>query len=747
MTGVLLVLLLQRILAPAAVVLLLLRLDAVQALVAPGGHRVASSLLASSPIARLRSAQTSFRGGVVVVEGWNRPSSSFCLWAQHRRRDDAAFQMDPSAPLEQPGEPDYSSRKMVGDDGNNNWIERSFPLAYSKAGGGVENADENIIDYDLGLDGTSWGTGALSKRMYEAMLQKTVFDASSRDIQRAFKLCAMDFTAKEAVRAALQQNGLELILNENEQDQGMWGSVDSIRLLEDDENNKDGTVVMYDDWEDCVDRWSPGQDFSFVARQVPAKIAPLTLDQLLEALDPDGSLQKQAQEAGLDMPVMDDIHSLAQLVQENRRRVHDDAPQGVTPSNADIFDGTDAAGYRVLSASDLLQHEQEERVVMHVMDAMVSHGCLIVDLGDDAAGILARVWTTAEDFFERVSNDSTSEATTTIPPLQTASATGSSHAKVGYANYADMEFLETRRRLHDGTLLPVNVVSDETALCQAMDVVANVVQAVTRVAVAAASQEVGIPTATAVEGARKLAEELLDNGRRLLATNHNAKDDDDDAVDVSMSPHRLCRYSATNTNTNSSTTTTSNPPTAREIFGAHTDSTFVTAVPVAAVAGLEVYDEAAEQWYRPELMARRHWRARTLSLGNDPDGLTENMPRRVDDGDDNSNNLDTTNHVTVPWHARYVVLMPGELMQLATRNEIMAAVHRVVVATDRPRLSVPLLFRGRPQQIYNCQRYLGGTMDSALQQECDGLSLREIHDALQQQPTKKPKVAILSEDE
>jgi hypothetical protein len=38
----------------------------------------------------------------------------------------------------------------------------------------------------------------------------------------------------------------------------------------------------------------PGQGFSFVVHQVPAKMAELSLDQLLSALDLDGLLHQQA---------------------------------------------------------------------------------------------------------------------------------------------------------------------------------------------------------------------------------------------------------------------------------------------------------------------------------------------------------------------------------------------------------------------------------------------------------------------
>jgi isopenicillin N synthase-like dioxygenase len=85
-----------------------------------------------------------------------------------------------------------------------------------------------------------------------------------------------------------------------------------------------------------------------------------------------------------------------------------------------------------------------------------------------------------------------------------------------------------------------------------------------------------------------------------------------------MSPHRLCRYSNNDARDKEKT----KGPT-REVFGAHTDSTFITAVPVAAVSGLEVYDEAAEQWYRPEKATRQHWQHAQKATGKDPEAMTK----------------------------------------------------------------------------------------------------------------------------
>jgi isopenicillin N synthase-like dioxygenase len=185
---------------------------------------------------------------------------------------------------------------------------------------------------------------------------------------------------------------------------------------------------------------------------------------------------------------------------------------------------------------------------------------------------------------------------------------------------------------------------------------------------------------------------------------------------VSMSPHRLCRYS--NNDASNGKQKKINDPT-REVFGAHTDSSFVTAVPVAAVAGLEVYDEAEEQWYRPEKAVRKHWQSEQVAAGKDPEALTET----TDDG------------VELPWHSRYVVMIPGELLQLATRNEVPAAVHRVVATEGNiSRLSAPILFRGRPGMTLDIGRYLGSTGGDPLLEECSGMTIEQIHDSMQAPP-------------
>ena len=76
---------------------------------------------------------------------------------------------------------------------------------------------------------------------------------------------------------------------------------------------------MYDSWDDAVDQWTPGESFDFVVRQVPAKIRELTLDELLQALDPKGELREEAKSQGVFMPD-EGIQSLQDLANENVRR-------------------------------------------------------------------------------------------------------------------------------------------------------------------------------------------------------------------------------------------------------------------------------------------------------------------------------------------------------------------------------------------------------------------------------------------
>jgi hypothetical protein len=607
-----------------------------------------------------------------------------------------------------------------------NWLERSFPVDTKEE---AKIDPQAVEDYNLGLSGTSWQVGPLSLRMYETMTgRSSALDqadvAATQEILRTLKLHALDFTAKEAVRAALKQNGLEMGLTDEEEDIGMWGDVDSIRLV--DESTGEPTGPMYDDWEAAVDSWTPGQSFDFVVRQVPTKMKELSIEELLQALDPDGALRNQANEAGMTnlLPETDDLESLQDMAGENVRRTAASPRKAVAEKKA--FGGNDGVrGYQVMAAQDLaecLSHNSgdllESKTLLHLMDALVSHGCLVVDVTNggnnlEAAQTLANMWKTTENFFATV--DNSDDASSFLPPLVTADATGSPYAKVGYVSHGNgnMQFLETRLSRETREILPSQVhevLGPEgcKSLQEAFDVVANVGKDIVRATVAASTLEAAAESSRAVPkdfdvllAANRVAEELLDDGRPLSSKFEQSVIDpgivQTSEGSVNMSPHRLCRYSNKKQEGDNDGKSSDS---AREIFGAHTDSTFMTMIPVAAVSGLEVYDEAAEKWYRPELAAKRHYDKQEVTSED------------------------------LPWHSRYVVAMPGEFLQLLTRQEILAAVHRVVVVTSQSRYSAPILLRGRSGMILDAMRYWGKA-STPLLRECDSKTMEEVHKAMQ----------------
>jgi hypothetical protein len=213
--------------------------------------------------------------------------------------------------------------------------------------------------------------------------------------------------------------------------------------------------------------------------------------------------------------------------------------------------------------------------------------------------------------------------------------------------------------------------------------------------------------------ALRFVEEVIDDGscgnQRPISTEHD---------EVSMSPHRFCRYEGISKEDRKPNENL------KEIFGAHTDTSFVTLVPVAATSGLEIFDEDAFMWLRPELLARRVWEQEKKKRGEDTKSRTESIT--ILDGD-------TEKQVQLPWHCRYVIAMPGELLQIASRNEIASAVHRVVcVKQGEARLSAPVLLRPRARIRMDVERYFGNIDKvGSILKECDGMLLQDIYDALQ----------------
>ena len=501
--------------------------------------------------------------------------------------------------------------------------------------------------------------------MYDAILSQSSF-GDNPEVQRTLQIYALDFTAKEAVRAALEQNGLELVLSDTEEDVGAWSEIDAIRI--------DGQ--LYDSWDDVVvvgndggGGWVPGTPVSFVARRVPAKLAPTVgIDQLLKALDPDGALRSEAEEQGLELrPPLekeptdadaDEVSSLAQLVTLQQRRIAA-APTAVSSTPRVRSD------QRIIDAADLLAvttSSKDDPIVRHVMHGLVSHGYLLVRLEKTTKGCcLGPLWETVQAFYDYVDTSPTfsipamgeiqqNDTASGLPVLSLPAA-----AKVGYAAYDGMEFLETRP-YNSTTVLPIElatVVETQPAL-EAFSTIASLCRHVIRMVVAASGISVGNvhDESKAWEYGSRVADELV-------------------AVDGARSPHRWCRYRSQEEGA---------------LFGAHTDTSFLTAVPVAAQAGLEVYDEYEEEWYRPEAS------------------------------------------VDSEHHDQYVVLVPGELLQIVSRDEVEAAIHRVIPGD---RLSAPVLLRSTSVPL-DCKRYLGGTSGwEAMLESLDGMKLDDIHQAMQ----------------
>jgi len=360
------------------------------------------------------------------------------------------------------------------------------------------------------------------------------------------------------------------------------------------------------------------------------------------------------------------------------------------------------------------------------MDAFVSHNVLIVDLAADgnyeSTIKVAKLWRAANKFFSILDADPQKEK---ILPRMASFDAAIPSAKVGYANMDDgeMKFLETRLHRKNGTVIPMEIgtvvedsnVNLDSAIRDAFQVLTNVGKNVIRIAIAASSVENGgfeyannDADTFATKCAAQLAEDLVDDGTFI------DREEAQEQSRICMSPQRLCHYS------------NKKEEKPMELFGAHTDSSFVTIVPVGAMAGLEVYDEDAQQWYRPELKARKVWEQQELEKNNgqDASNLIAEETLVIDDEGEN----------IIPWHARYVVIMPGEFLQILSRDKIAAAVHRVVVAggSDASRISAPLLLRGRPGIKINVEKYLGRINGNNLLKEVDGLYMQDIHNAMNQ---------------
>eukprot|EP00968_Pinguiococcus_pyrenoidosus_P020685 scaffold2506_cov236-Pinguiococcus_pyrenoidosus.AAC.15 len=95
-------------------------------------------------------------------------------------------------------------------------------------------------------------------------------------------------------------------------------------------------------------------------------------------------------------------------------------------------------------------------------------------------------------------------------------------------------------------------------------------------------------------------------------------------------------------------------------LGTHTDTSFVTVIPFTETPGIEVYDPSLDAWMRPEAQPGS----------------------RAD---------------------RDVLVLPGELLDLASCGRYCAAPHRIVVAKGMKRMSTPLLVRARRSALFRSE--------------------------------------------
>ena len=611
-----------------------------------------------------------------------------------------------------------------------NWIERSDPLGADFFSDGQSQQSEAVAYFSLGIDGSSFELGELSKKFYAVMMKQAEsrFAAAGGvpdQLLPIYSTFAMDLSAKEATKAALLQNGMDMIEDEESASQ-LWGEVENIRI----EGYSDD---IYDSFQDAAEggKWIPGKTFSFVVRNVQAKLSTTT-------------------QTNLTQPVQrSKISSLRELAEDVVQRCNKAPTEALAKGYApwktpDIIPRSDLS----LDATNF-DGSENEVISTEVFEALKYHGYLIVDIGEGvgvgesekAEKAMAGMWRATASFFDAaVEAEENGQIETFMPSMRLAEGVGSRHAMYGYQSFDNgaMRFLETRMKRQERSVLPTEietVISDQDIkdLTTAFLSLSGLGKDIVRIATAVASINRGIfssdnsssdnPSISGLKfddfevssnagikaaiSALRLATELVDDGQPCLDLPITESP-------VSMSPHRMCLYSGKG----------SNNLDAKEVFGSHTDTSFVTIVPVASVSGLEIFDESADAWVRPELVARRHFEEERSEKGLDPN------VELVDIVDNNEKR---------PWHARYVILMPGELLQLITQGEINAAVHRVVAAREgQPRLSAPVLLRARTQAKMDIARYFidletdpNEEKVGKLLRECNGMAMFDIHNSLQ----------------
>ena len=329
---------------------------------------------------------------------------------KHHQFDDSSTLLRMSTGKEEDyDDDDEDAQKILG----NTWFAKSSSSSRS-----VESAS-SLEYYDVGISGTAFQTGALSQRMYATMCSQMSIDIETpaattttdndndndmTDIQKALMLYALDFTAKEATSAALEQlYGMDLFEVPQQANAAAveeeWGTIEAIRgVPHDDDTSKTNT---YQSIEDVIEHgnWIPGQSFDFIVRNVPTKSKSMT-EELVQALDPDGKLRKEANDLrsssssgssseekeeddtsttssttttmntnngndpSIDEEALlsifdEEIGSLSEMATDNIRRT-EEAPRGSTDESQAYSGLTHQRGYKIINRKDLVSSDATE---------------------------------------------------------------------------------------------------------------------------------------------------------------------------------------------------------------------------------------------------------------------------------------------------------------------------------------------------------------------------------------------------
>ena len=222
---------------------------------------------------------------------------------------------------------------------------------------------DSTVYMDIGIGGQEFGTGPLSKRMYDVMIgvaKRQFGDDIPGDVRNLYLMYAMDASAKEAVKVAMVNNGYDMNLGDDMamQDVGAWGTVDSVMLLDPltgkPIEGEDGRTT-YESWEDVIKngKWIPGDGFSFVMKRVPSLQKAIDLTAILNSLDPDGKLREEAKDKGMLLPD-EDVASLKDLSVDCMQRVN--AAPFEALGEEKVFRGGESKGYNVISRQSLARN-------------------------------------------------------------------------------------------------------------------------------------------------------------------------------------------------------------------------------------------------------------------------------------------------------------------------------------------------------------------------------------------------------